>query len=198
MSPRSYRLKQRETTALETRERIVRATAELHSEKGVAATTFRDIAERADVGIGTVYHHFPSYEHVITACGEHSFGVGEPPLPSLFHGIDDPRQRVRTLVRELIAFYLRVPGFSRVRGERKQFAALDAALRGEEVYRRTIILVALRPFRPNTRVLAMAFALLDLSVYESLIAAGLSHGSAVDEITTTLLARIGEQTKRKS
>ena len=197
MSPRSYRMQQRETSSAETRLRIVRATSELHSEKGVAATTFRDIAERADVGIGTVYHHFPSYEHVIAACGEHSIDAGRPPLPSLFDGIDEPQQRVRTLVRELIAFYLRVPGFSRVRGERRQFAALDASLRGEEVYRRTIILVALRPFRPNTRVLATAFALLDLSVYESLITAGLSHASAVDEITTTLLARIEEQRKRK-
>jgi len=196
MSPRTYRMDRREESAAETRERIVRATSELHTEKGVAATTFRDIAARADVGIGTVYHHFPSYEHVITACGAYSLGLASPPQAAIFEGLSDPRQRVRTLVRELITFYLRVPGLSRVRGERRQFAALDEALRGEEEHRRTLIAAALRPFRPSARLLAVAFALLDLSVYESLAAAGLSQAVAIDEITTTLLARIGER-KRK-
>jgi AcrR family transcriptional regulator len=196
MSPRTYRMDRREESAAETRERIVRATSELHTEKGVAATTFRDIAARADVGIGTVYHHFPSYEHVITACGAYSLGLASPPQAAIFEGLSDPRQRVRTLVRELITFYLRVPGLSRVRGERRQFAALDEALRGEEEHRRTLIAAALRPFRPSARLLAVALALLDLSVYESLAAAGLSQAVAIDEITTTLLARIGER-KRK-
>lgn len=41
----------------------------LHRDRGIAATTMKDIAERADVGIGTVYHHFPSYEDAIRACG---------------------------------------------------------------------------------------------------------------------------------
>jgi AcrR family transcriptional regulator len=197
MSPRKYAMQLRDEGAAATRERIARATSELHSEKGVAATTFRDIAERADVGIGTVYHHFPSYEHVITACGAYSLGIAAPPQPSLFDGIDDPRQRVRTLVREVIAFYLRIPGFARVRGERKQFAALDAAMRDEEEHRRVLVDTALRPVTRSMRIHVMAFALLDFSVYEALADCGLPQASAVDEITNTLLARIGEEKKRK-
>lgn len=197
MSPRKYAMQRRDETALATRERIARATSELHSEKGVAATTFRDIAERADVGIGTVYHHFPSYEHVITACGAYSIGIAAPPLPSIFDGVDDPRQRVRILVRELIAFYLRIPGFSRVRGERRQFAALDAALRGEEEHRRVLVDAALRPITRSIRVHAIAFAMLDFSVYAALADCGFPQASAVDEITNTLLARIGEDQKKR-
>jgi len=197
MSPRKYAMQRRDETALATRERIARATSELHSEKGVAATTFRDIAERADVGIGTVYHHFPSYEDVITACGAYSLGIAAAPQPSLFDGIDDSKQRVRTLVRELIAFYLRIPGFGRVRGERRQFAALDAAMRDEEEHRRVLVDAALRPVTRSMRIHAMTFALLDFSVYEALADCGLPQASAVDEITNTILARIGEEQKRK-
>ena len=197
MSPRKYAMQRRDESAAATRERIARATSELHSEKGVAATTFRDIAERADVGIGTVYHHFPSYDHVIAACGAYSIGIAAPPPPSIFDGIDEPRQRVRTLVRELIELYLRIPGFSRVRGERKQFAALDAALRDEEQHRRTLVAAALRPLTRSTRVQALAFAMLDLNVFEALVASGLSQTAAIDEITNTLLARIGAQEQKR-
>ena len=47
MSPRRYTLGRRALTAEETRRRIVEATYQLHDEKGIAATSLRDIARRA-------------------------------------------------------------------------------------------------------------------------------------------------------
>jgi AcrR family transcriptional regulator len=189
MSPRTYRQQRRAESAVETRDRIVRATAELHAEKGVAATTFRDIAARADVGIGTVYHHFPSYDEVITACGAFTLGGARPPQPSIFDGAATVEERLRILVAEVFAFYQRIPHFARIRAERHQFAALDAAYRAGEDDLRALVAAALRPLRSSARLRALAFALLDATVYESLKAAGLSHAAAVDEITTTLIAR---------
>ena len=60
MSPRRYRLERRAETAGETRRRLVDATFALHVEQGISATTMTDIAARAGVSVGTVYHHFPT------------------------------------------------------------------------------------------------------------------------------------------
>jgi len=65
--PRKYHQEKRSATAEETRQRIVDATVALHAEKGIVATSVKDIAARADVGVGTVYHHFPTYDDVVRA-----------------------------------------------------------------------------------------------------------------------------------
>ena len=55
---RPYRLKQRAETADETRRRLVQATFALHSEQGIAATTMKQIADRA--GVGCLLYTSPS------------------------------------------------------------------------------------------------------------------------------------------
>lgn len=67
MSPGIYRQTKRQCPTEATRQRIVEATAALHAERGIAATTMKDIAARADAGAGTLYHHFPTYEDVVRA-----------------------------------------------------------------------------------------------------------------------------------
>ncbi len=190
MSPRNYRMKRRADSAGATRNRIVDATFDLHLEKGVGATTFRDIASRADVGIGTVYHHFPTYEDVIGACAHHAFTKSSPPQPSIFEGVSGTTERIRVLVCELFAFYRRLPGAGRIRAERRQFAVLDRAFAHEEETRRALIAEALRGTRAGARVRALAFSLLDMDVYDSLVSSGLDHDTAVAEITDVLLARL--------
>ena len=49
----------RERKKLDTRQRIFSAAFELFREKGFEATTVEEIAERADVGKGTVFNYFP-------------------------------------------------------------------------------------------------------------------------------------------
>ena len=60
--PRKYDLGRRAAAAEQTRRRIVDATVALHAEQGIVATTYKDIAQRADVGVGTVYNHFPTVD----------------------------------------------------------------------------------------------------------------------------------------
>ncbi|HKO58962.1 MAG TPA: helix-turn-helix domain-containing protein [Thermoanaerobaculia bacterium] len=190
MSPRTYRMQRRADSAIETRRRIVEATHQLHIDKGVGATTFRDIAARADVGLGTVYHHFPTYDDVIAACGAYTFDLVQPPAPEVFASLTDPGDRIRMLVGELFAFHRRTPWMGRIRGERSQFAALERSLAQEEEHRRELVAAALRPLRPSKRTLALVVAVLDFAVYQSLIAAGLSHAAAVDETTQLIEHRL--------
>ena len=90
MAPRKYDMNKRRAAVEETRRRILEATLALHSEKGIFGTSWRDIAQRADVSVGTVYKHFPSLDELVSACGELVFAITHPPsledAPRIFAG----------------------------------------------------------------------------------------------------------------
>ena len=71
----------RASAVAQTRRRIIDATRALHTEQGIAATSWDDIAARAGVGVGTVYRHFPSLDELVPACGEISMQVIALPDP---------------------------------------------------------------------------------------------------------------------
>ena len=50
-----------------TRERIIEAATEVFARRGVHGTRVADIAERAGVAYGLVYHHFRNKEEILTA-----------------------------------------------------------------------------------------------------------------------------------
>lgn len=54
----------RHTEGRDTRTRILAAAQEVFSQKGFHQATMDEIAERADVGKGTLYRHFPSKENL--------------------------------------------------------------------------------------------------------------------------------------
>jgi Bacterial regulatory proteins, tetR family len=59
----------------------VEATAALHAERGISATSLRDLAERAAVSAGTAYHHSPTYLDAVRACGAHTIASSPRCLP---------------------------------------------------------------------------------------------------------------------
>jgi AcrR family transcriptional regulator len=95
----------------EMRERIVRATMALHDERGVATTSFADVAERAGVGPATVSRHFPTLGTLVMACGAYVAAEMRPLLPAdapnAFQGLMTTRARIERLVSELDAMYAR-------------------------------------------------------------------------------------------
>jgi AcrR family transcriptional regulator len=181
-------MRRRTESADETRQRIVLATFALHGEKGIAATSVRDIAERADVAVGSVYHHFPTYDAVVDACGAYTLGLTQPPDASIFEGIDDAGARLEAMVDSLYSFYARFPGFERVRVDRAAFAGVDKFMLAEEDTRRQLLVRAVGAHRVDKQRLALAFALLDAVVYRSLRAEGLSQAAAVESTAQLLRA----------
>ena len=111
MTGRKYQLRKRADGLDATRERIVEATAALHYEQGVAATSYIQIAERAGVGPATVYRHFPTLGSLVTACGALIWNEIQPPVPenapTVFVGIAKGKPRLERLVAELDSLYER-------------------------------------------------------------------------------------------
>lgn len=192
MATRSYRLGRRGEAAEETRRRIVEATFALHSEQGIVATSMKQIAERAGVSVGTVYHHFPTYDEAIDACGAFTRSLVPLPDPAAIAGAEDPAERVRRLVASVFALYEQVPVYARVRCEMDQVPQVAAFVREEEAYRLTLVRAALgEPSPPEDRIAAIS-ALLDAAVYEALRRAGLTTTRAVDEIARIITASLGD------
>jgi AcrR family transcriptional regulator len=102
---RRYELKRRAARQDLTRQRIVDATIELHQSIGAAQTTISEIAKRAGVGRVTIYRHFPDEETLFAACSGHYFA--QHPFPDIerWQQIPDPRDRLRTGLRESYAWH---------------------------------------------------------------------------------------------
>jgi AcrR family transcriptional regulator len=181
MSPRRYRLERRAETAGETRRRLVDATFALHVERGISATTMTDIAGRAGVSVGTVYHHFPTYPDAVAACTRHV---------DIFAGQTSMHARVRRLAQEIFRFYQRLPAYERVRCERWGMPPIEAYAAREEDNRLALTREALRPFRLGARLPRVCSALLDVAVYGALTRAGMTPGEAADDVAAVILARL--------
>jgi AcrR family transcriptional regulator len=127
---RKYELKARAESQRRTRERIVRATMELHREVGPAKTTVAEIARRADVQRLTVYNHFPEDIELFGACQAHWMGLH--PLPDLSAALTlaDPSERVRAALRGFYGWYRdTAPMAEKIQRDRGAVPALDALMK---------------------------------------------------------------------
>jgi AcrR family transcriptional regulator len=84
-------------TRVPARERIVAAALDLFSERGTAATSVRDVAERAEVTVPGLYYHFASKADLIQEVLQNrdTEGVGEPPADADLPSDVESRIRVR-------------------------------------------------------------------------------------------------------
>ena len=104
---RTYTKGKRAEQEAETRQRIVEATLDLHTEVGPAQTTVSMIAERAGVQRHTVYAHFPDERTLLMACsGLHM--TREPlPSPETWETINDASVRMKAALTALYAWFAR-------------------------------------------------------------------------------------------
>src|SRR3954451_798766 len=98
---RKYELKARADSQRETRDRIARAAAELHEEKGVAQTTVAEIARRAGVTRLTVYNHFADLSELLPACAAHYATLHPDPELGPVLARTDPDERVQGVLARL-------------------------------------------------------------------------------------------------
>ncbi len=172
MGKRPYRMKKRAEARDETRERIIRATMSLHDEKGVATTSFSDIAERAHVGAATVYRNFQTIDVLVAACGAHVWQEMRPPVPqeapAVFEGIATPEARRVRLLETLDDFYRRGAfRLERAAQDRHRVAGLDFFLTQVEAGVQALVREAFgeNAFEPDVQ---RALALTDFRVWHSL------------------------------
>jgi AcrR family transcriptional regulator len=81
-----------------TEERILAATLRLLGRRGVKRLGMQEVSEAAGVSRGTLYRYFPSKDHLLGALAiydEHNFTNG---LAAALGPVDDPAERIRTLV----------------------------------------------------------------------------------------------------
>jgi AcrR family transcriptional regulator len=186
---RTYRLKRRAESAEETRRRLVQATFELHTERGIAATTMKQIAERAGVGIGTVYHHFPTLDDTITACGQMVMTTYPLPTEAVFAGVRSMRERLVRLARALFEWQHTV-AFDVIRADRDRLAIVRRFIDEEQAHRIELTRTALAPFAVDRDLIRLAAALLDVGVHRALRQIGLSLDQAAEAIAETIQARL--------
>lgn len=179
-------MRERAERVEQTRRRIVRATLDLHAEQGISGTSWDDIAERAGVGVGTVYRHFRSLDELLPACGALTWEKlalpGPDEVAGLFTGARSRRDRVARMVRALFAIYARGEAeLENVRRERDLHPVLDEAYRHVETALDR--LVAAGVGGSSARSVRLARALTDVRTWRALREQGIDGDEAIDVVT---------------
>ena len=194
MAPRKYSMDKRRAAVQETRQRILEATLALHSEKGILGTSWQDIAQRADVSVGTVYKHFPSLDELVPACGELMYAITRPPsledAPEIFAGAHSLEERLERLISELFDFYERGARYIETDFQERQ---LPMVQEWEAHMRATIaglVREALLPVGPDEGTVQVVSALLDFSTFKSFLDRDLQKEQAAKTMNEVLLCWI--------
>lgn len=183
--PRKYELGQRAATMAATREKILQATIALHKEQGIVATTYKDIARRADVGLGTVYHHFPTLDDLVVACGGRVMETSAPPSPDVFSRLRPRRVRIERLVAEVFAWYERYPQWRRAICDSDKLEVLARGVERREALLRELVEAAIGESADEQTVVTVR-ALIDFEVYATLREAGHPTGEAARTVAKVL------------
>ncbi len=154
-----------------------------HAELGIVATSVQDVAERADVAVGTVYRHFPRLEDLVAACGGAARELLDFPtqerIATLFRGVRRREDRVERLVGEVARLYeAGAIGFVRLREAREALPYLAKDHEEWEGAIDALVDEALRPMRVVTRKRREVRALLDARFWEVLGERGLDPSDA--------------------
>lgn len=202
MSPRKYRMGARADAVAHTRGAIVGAARDLHSERGLTATSWEDIAERAGVSTATVYRHFPSLAELIPACARTVFDLIQPltlgQASATFGALDRAGDRFEQLVRYSAHCYAAGAGWLHAAHRERDFVPeLDAALRVIEDSLRALVTAAAgrRLTKADHGVL---FVLCDFPMWWSLSESGMSAASveaAIVRLVRLEVAHIGLEPK---
>ncbi len=191
MAPRKYQMDKRGAALEETRRRIVEATLALHSEKGMFDTSWKDIAQRADVSVTTVYKHFPSLDELVPACGALIMAITDPPAiedaPRIVGDAPAVEDRLRSLISALFDFYERAEPYLEIGAKERLLPAVQAWEAGMQATRDGLSREALRPVEPDERTVQAVSALLAFPVYRSLQRHDISREQAGEVMHEMLL-----------
>ncbi|HTR23896.1 MAG TPA: TetR/AcrR family transcriptional regulator [Terriglobales bacterium] len=88
----------REAT-VEPRQEILRTAARLFQQQGYDATSMNDVAAALRLSKGGLYHHFQSKDEILFHIMSHAMEITEERVIKAARRIEDPEERLRTLIR---------------------------------------------------------------------------------------------------
>ena len=172
MAPRRYRIEGRRKAMEATRRRILEATVALHAEQGALATSYAQIAARADVAVPTVYKHFPDLPQLVAACTSHVSALAPPLGPEIFAPGTGVEARIEALAAAIFALHrFQAPWMRHGLPEAGRLPVLAEFLAKEQARLRTLIALALAPRfgeAPPPALIALFETLLDFSAWQRL------------------------------
>jgi AcrR family transcriptional regulator len=171
-----------------TRERVIASTLELHSSRGIQATTWPEIAERAGVSVATVEGLFPTADELVRSCAQHLMETLQLPpadrAPEVFAGAGTDDERVRRLVETLFGAYERgADGITAGRRERRDVPVVDESMGELDNSFDALVAAALPQRRPDSSSVAALRALTDLEVWRTLRDQGATPEAAVVQVS---------------
>jgi AcrR family transcriptional regulator len=174
-----------------TRERIVQCSLELHGSRGIQATTWAEIAEKAGVPVETMEALFPTLDDLARSCGQHLLErLQLPPhdrAPEVFAGAASEHDRIHRMVEAFFGAYERgAAGITAGRRERKNVPAVDESMEILDDTFDALVVEAVRPLRPDGSSVASLRALTDLEVWRALRHQGATQEAAVDEASAAV------------
>ncbi len=200
----------RERKKLATRRKIFRAAVELFTEKGFDATTVEEIAERADVGKGTVFNYFPQKTAFLIAAYtewlsviqedlgpvESLAGSARAKLGRVFGYLIEMADRHRTLARQVLFENMRHAHVRMTGGEEEGPGAGFQALQDSEAVRlmEDMTLEVVRRGKDEAEIRpdvdeVQAASLIAAAVFHTLVR-GLVRGDSARDIQHALAAKL--------
>lgn len=92
------------------RDKILAAALQLFATRGLGATRIKDIAQRADMSLGLVYHYFASKEEVFVALVTSAFEKLNQAVTTLETMPGSPLDKIRTAFEGLVRGFMEIEG----------------------------------------------------------------------------------------
>ncbi len=83
----------------EPRQEILRTAARLFQQQGYDATSMNDVAAALKLSKGGLYHHFQSKDEILFHIMSHAMDITEERVIKAARRVEDPEERLRTLIR---------------------------------------------------------------------------------------------------
>ncbi len=125
-----------DTDSADTQQRILDAARAAFAERGYEATTNRDLAERADLTAGAIYHHFGTKSELYLAVHEAAVGLVTDRFAAAVEGPSTLRGKIHAVLDEAHDLNVEDPTLAQFMGSFRVDAQRDpelaAALEGTE------------------------------------------------------------------
>jgi len=110
---------------LERRDKMMRAGFDLFAERGIENVSLKEIADKANVGIATLYNYYQNKTRLVVALSAHVWGIV---WKEYYDSIDKEKfetlkfsQRVENYLDGIIGLYLKHPNILKFSGEYKTY-----------------------------------------------------------------------------